>query len=164
MNEEVKDFIMLKLSNKLWHMEYRQENEEPKWNDKTTFFACINPKNHKIEKIYDSYQEIGYDLNVKSIQPKLSRYWNDKFKKTEDPTIKEYIIVNFKLKDTKKSFIKFKEIIEQKAIDKVIQMQAGMIRDSLKSKHYIVKKAIFSTLKLINNPKTLRKKYEIILE
>lgn len=158
MSTEAREYIENKIIRKVWDATFRQGGEKPNYTKQTQFLVCIDPETLGIEKIYESIQEMEYDTESVNLQPILNKYFKGLYKR---PTVCGFIVVPFHRKELRHSIEKFQEVINMKAIDRVLNMKMQMVRDKVYSKNYQAKKAYYSVFNTILSTYTNNTDYEI---
>jgi len=116
-------------------------------------FAAIDPTTYKFVKTFGSIRELEHATNRKNLQPLLHKYVRNILGKSGSPLFCGWILVPITDKDLKaKTLDDFQQIIQKKAIDKIIMMQLQRIRDNLDVFTYKDKEKIFKFLSNVEDP------------
>ena len=158
MSTEAREYIENKIIRKVWDATFRQDDQKPNYTKQTQFLVCIDPETLGIVKIYESIQEMEYDTESVNLQPILNKYFKGLYKR---PTVCGFIMVPFYRKELRHSLSQFKEVINERAIDRVLNMKMQMVRDKVYSKNYQAKKAYYSIFNTILLTYTNNTDYEI---
>lgn len=160
MSKEVREYVEEKIIRDVWDATFRSEEEKPNYTKQTQFLACINPENLEIIKIFESITEMEHNTGSINLQPILNKYFKGLYKR---PTICEYIVVPFYRKDLRHSIPEFREVISERAIDRVLNMRLQQIEGKIYNKSHEAKKAYYEIFNTILKTYTNKTKYEIKL-
>ena len=119
----------------------------------SNYFVCIDPHSYRVLRIFKGTKELEFEVNMKNLQGRLYKYIRNDLGKNADPTLFGYIIIKLtedELSDL--SMVQLEELVQKKAIDKIILLQMERIRININTLTEIEKQKTFEFLSNVESP------------